>query len=76
MKEVGKGKNEVISYEFLTLAFRRKTMTVIVAEDCKNAVSSENYLSVSTLVLSVVEFEDTKSDYLKAICSLGLFEMF
>ena len=56
MKEVGKGKNEVISYEFLTLAFRRKTMTVIVAEDCKNAVSSENYLSVSAMAILVVEF--------------------
>ena len=57
MKEVGKGKNEVISYEFLTLAFRRKTMTVIVAEDCKNAVSSENYFSVSISVTSVGKFD-------------------
>ena len=31
-------------------------MTVIVAEDCKNAVSLENYLSVSTMAVLVVEF--------------------
>ena len=46
MKEVWEGKSEIISYKYLILILGRKTMTVIVAEDCKNAVSSENYLSV------------------------------
>ena len=57
MTEGWKSNNEFVSYKSLTLAFRRKTMTVIVAEDCKNAVSSENYLSVSISVTSVGKFD-------------------
>ena len=52
-----KGMEKQHWISFLTLAFRRKTMTVIVAEDCKNAVSSENYLSVSISVTSVWKFD-------------------
>ena len=56
MKEVWEGKSEIVSYKYIILILGRKTMTVIVAEDCKNAVSSENYLSVSAMAILVVEF--------------------
>ena len=56
MKKVWEDKSEIVSYKYITLAFRRKTMTVIVAENCKNAVSLENYLSVSAMAILVVKF--------------------